>query len=623
MSTPKPTTATTTTTTAAAPICTDGVSTSAIKRFMSQIKDYHPDNYKEVTTYDACVKPVIHRTKEWKCSYIDLLRRTKPEEVGPATVFVSHAWQYKIFDVLTTMLEYAMEEEKRHKDDDGTKKETFFWFDLFCNNQHKESLLGLTPEQIGAPFKNAIASIGKVLLVLTPWNNPIPLTRAWCLWEIFCAISQSSDDVGLEIRLPQRQRMKLREALLKTHKAITNMLVEVQAEKAKAYKEADKKMIFQTIENSVGFAEVNKAVKGKMRTWCLMMAKSFVEEMKTGDISQEFAPMCNRVGLVMHDFGEHDSAETFFQQALGVELLIFGEKHPDTATTYNNLGLVYFSKCQYDRAIHYYQKCLQIKLDTLGEKHPDTATTYNNLGQVYDSKGEYDRAIHSYQKCLQIQLDTLGGQHSETASTYNNLGGVYNSQGQYDRAIYYYHKCLQIELDTLGEEHPSTATTYNNLASGYTRKGECDRAIHYFQKCLQIKLDTLGEKHPSTATTYHNLGHVYHSKGEYGKALTVVQQAVSIWLDTLGPDHPHTKMGQQSLIALLLQQPTGPSTQQQKSTATPSAQQRQLPTQRNLLLRFISAQAVHRSSAARRNLILRFLCSALHAHMSPASAGRD
>ncbi|EGD78490.1 mbre TPR repeat protein [Salpingoeca rosetta] len=584
-STPQPTTASTATTTAAAPICTDGVSTSAIKRFMSQIKDYHPNNYEEVTTYDASVKPVIHKTKEWRCSYIDLLRRTKPEEVGPATVFVSHAWQYKISDVLTTMLEYAEEEEERkHKDEDGTKhskQETFFWFDLFYNNQHKEALQGLTPEQIGAPFKSAIASIGKVLLVLTPWNNPVALARAWCLWEIFCAISQESD-VGLEIRLPQHQRMELREAVLEDHRAITNMLVEVQAEKARATVPADKGMIFQAIETSVGFAEVNKAVKGQMRAWCLMMARSFVEEMEMGgkDSSAEFARMCNRIGLVMESFGEHERAEQLLQRGLGVELEMLGEKHPDTATTYGNLGGVYKSKGEYDRALEYCKKCLHIRLDTLGDKHPDTAATYNNLGGVYKSKDDYDRAIHYYEECLQIQLDTLGEKHLPTATTYNNLGQVYKNKGEYDRAL------------------------------------------EYCKKCLQIRLDTLGEKHPDTATTYNNLGGLYYRKDEYARAKQLMQRAVDILMDTLGPDHPHTKDGQQNLLALRLQEFIRQASQHQ-SPPTPSAQQRQLPTQRNLLLRFMSAQVAHQSSAARRNLILRFLCSALHAHTSPASAGRD
>lgn len=29
-------------------------------------------------------------------------------------------------------------------------------------------------------FRTAVQRVGRTLLVLAPWNDPIPLTRAWC-----------------------------------------------------------------------------------------------------------------------------------------------------------------------------------------------------------------------------------------------------------------------------------------------------------------------------------------------------------------------------------------------------------------------------------------------------------
>lgn len=33
-------------------------------------------------------------------------------------------------------------------------------------------------------FLDGVREIGHTCLVLAPWHDPIPLTRAWCLWEI-------------------------------------------------------------------------------------------------------------------------------------------------------------------------------------------------------------------------------------------------------------------------------------------------------------------------------------------------------------------------------------------------------------------------------------------------------
>ena len=45
-------------------------------------------------------------------------------------------------------------------------------------------------------FKVAVASIGHTVLVLMPWDDPIPLTRAWCIWEILSTIDDGKAKLG-------------------------------------------------------------------------------------------------------------------------------------------------------------------------------------------------------------------------------------------------------------------------------------------------------------------------------------------------------------------------------------------------------------------------------------------
>ena len=55
--------------------------------------------------------------------------------MGPATVFVSHAWRYKLGDVFDAMLAYD-EREKA-----AGAPTVYFWFDLFTNDQHDATTL--------------------------------------------------------------------------------------------------------------------------------------------------------------------------------------------------------------------------------------------------------------------------------------------------------------------------------------------------------------------------------------------------------------------------------------------------------------------------------------------------
>ena len=132
-----------------------------------------------LTTTDVCNKFLKPITSEKQQSYCEYLQEQNSPDVGEATVFISHAWKYTFVEVVDA-LEHHFSKEP----------DIFIWFDLFSNNQHKA--ISFPFEWWRDTFLNAIGKLGRVVMVLSPWNNPIPFTRAWCLWEIYCAVSTGS-----------------------------------------------------------------------------------------------------------------------------------------------------------------------------------------------------------------------------------------------------------------------------------------------------------------------------------------------------------------------------------------------------------------------------------------------
>ena len=58
--------------------------------------------------------------------------------------------------------------------------DAYFWFDLFTNNHNKVANKDF--QWFSDTFRDSIRVIGHVLLVMSPWNNPLPISRAWyCL----------------------------------------------------------------------------------------------------------------------------------------------------------------------------------------------------------------------------------------------------------------------------------------------------------------------------------------------------------------------------------------------------------------------------------------------------------
>ena len=130
-----------------------------------------------------------------------------------ATVFISHAWRYRFCDLLDAVEAFIRSQP--------SPRETYVWLDLFANDQHNApSLPQLWWRQT---FRCAIETIGHTCVVLSPWEDPIPLKRAWCLWEVLCTIN---GNVPLTVQLPPKELASFEEAL-KTGQVHAELLEDV------------------------------------------------------------------------------------------------------------------------------------------------------------------------------------------------------------------------------------------------------------------------------------------------------------------------------------------------------------------------------------------------------------
>lgn len=76
---------------------------------------------------------------------------------------------------------------------------------------------------------------------MTPWHDPVPLKRIWCLYELVCAMR--SEETELRIVLSADQRRNLRAAVTKNFRAVMDMLVQIDVKEAKAQEESDQRQL--------------------------------------------------------------------------------------------------------------------------------------------------------------------------------------------------------------------------------------------------------------------------------------------------------------------------------------------------------------------------------------------
>jgi hypothetical protein len=208
-----------------------------------------------LTTEEVCTKFLKPLTALNKSSYCDLLAESGDAGVGQASIFCSHAWRFKFLDVLSAL---------EHHFSTAEDPDIIIWFDLFSNNQH----LGPTYDFSWwtTTFKSAIASFKHTVLILAPWHDPIPLTRAWCLYEIFCTVDTNSK---FEIAMAENERESFISTILSDYSSISRMIATVDARKSTAWNLADKDRIFDVVEQTIGFDGINSAVFTLLRSWLI------------------------------------------------------------------------------------------------------------------------------------------------------------------------------------------------------------------------------------------------------------------------------------------------------------------------------------------------------------------
>ena len=168
-------------------------------------------------------------------------------------MFISHAWKYTFVEVVDALEHHF-----------STQPDIFIWFDLFSNNQH--AVPNLPMHWLKHTFINTIEQFGRVVMVLCPWNNPMLFTRAWCLWEIYSAVTTGSK---FEVAMTPNQYTGFMKEITRNSGEFYQMLGDVNMEMSKAYRSNDKERIFDAVKFSVGFATVNRMVVGKMREWAI------------------------------------------------------------------------------------------------------------------------------------------------------------------------------------------------------------------------------------------------------------------------------------------------------------------------------------------------------------------
>lgn len=192
------------------------------------------------------------------CAYVDAVARDG--HAGPSTALLSYSWSYTMSDVAS-----ALDEWTSTHDRDPTQ--TYVWVCALCLNQLR-IVQTLSPAALAAEFGPRVIAIGRLLPLLAPWDAPVYMTRAWCLFELYTAVRYRRN-VEVDMILPPNQRAAFVEAMESGNYTLLEGLLDgIRAEDASATESADLAAIREFVhEQPGGFAVLNETVRGFLRRW--------------------------------------------------------------------------------------------------------------------------------------------------------------------------------------------------------------------------------------------------------------------------------------------------------------------------------------------------------------------
>lgn len=480
------------------------------------------------------------------------------DHVGPASFMLSYCWGYEFQDIIDTLTSFCARSNL-------DVKRTYIWICAFCNNQHRVVDRTVPFEEFKDVFQRRVTGIGKVLAMMTPWNDPGYLKRVWCIFEMHS--SHSNPNIDVSIIMPDGQKNSLMNAVMKPTDEngtsgldeLFNTLASTKVENANASQEQDKTNILRLVNESGGCSKFNAEINVLLRQWIRDTVLESVDNAERKLANEDYSEMSlQELGTYLtycasffSRVGAHKEALDLHRRGLEVYRSMGnegedGEEFSENvkelmARCYNNMGTECESLGHYEKALEYHNKCRESFEDIYGTEHENTSVSYFNIGAVLRKLNKDDEALEMYQKSMDIDIKIKGENHIDVALSYSYIGRIRQSNGDMEGALDYFEKSFQIREDTYGKNHPDTAIGYGDIGLLYHAKGEYDKAIETHEKAIAITDQVLGTLHPDSASSYQNLGGAYYEKGMYDKALELHNKARTAYETTLGYDHPKSQ----------------------------------------------------------------------------------
>ena len=221
---------------------------------------------------------------------------------------LSYSWAYDVVKDIASGLESFCQNTIYNKED------SYAWICCLCVNQHRVHGTEVPFEEFRDVFKSRVRMIGHLVPLMSPWDSPAYITRAWCVMELFTAIE---DKIDITITMPENEAQKMRQAMMERNlDSFWAALGTIRVEQAEATVETDKEMILRIIkESGGGCAAVNTKAVQHLRNWVVKACESHLAKQRLHMSQNDVAQYCLATARLHRNLGGLDEADKLIDEA--------------------------------------------------------------------------------------------------------------------------------------------------------------------------------------------------------------------------------------------------------------------------------------------------------------------
>ena len=376
--------------------------------------------------------------------------------------------------------------------------------------------------------------MGQVLLISLPWDDPITLQRAWCIFEVYSCIAK---DAKFDIAMTKQEEDRFLKNIAVNHCiAFYDMLGRIKSENSECFLDNDRVEIFGAINKILpnGFITLDSILFRTIEKWIEDVIKRQISNAITkGDVDSE-STWNNILGTLYCQQGYYDEAEKHFIKATATG----SNDKQITLRAISGFASLLELQGKYNEACELYQKCLKDSSDLYGPDDPLTLTCLNDVADIYRRLELDEEAEYLYLDCIKRRTSLLGEDSFELITSKNNLAGLYKDNLRYSEAIQLYNDCLSASKES--HDHPLVTTIVSNISVIYQLLEDYDEALNLCKQVYDNSRRVFGDRHPSTLQSLYQMAMIHEYQKNFVLANTEYKECIQISAEVVGIDHPDT-----------------------------------------------------------------------------------